>query len=325
VPPYGNEPESNGKRRDAIFAGLVLLLALSTTYLGEPLQQGVSSLLRGSVLRPFIATQQLLNDAQRRAGQVDELTARLDSVTAVMATQAAVMDENRTLRALLGLAERGGPRFVPATVLRPGTPGSRSMFILDVGIQDGVRQGSPVISPHGLVGVVREVRRDTSVGMDWSHPDFRASAMLVDGTTYGIVSRRAGLFSEDDRLILQGTAYSITVSRNTAVVTSGLGGVFPRGIPIGKVDRVLETEGAWRKSYWVQPMVEPGSVTHVLVLTEGAESDVSGVWPDEKLLTREEAIVRDNASPPRRVPPEAAADSVGRDGGEVSPDGVRGS
>jgi hypothetical protein len=57
------------------------------------------------------------------------------------------------------------------------------MFIVDVGGEDGVRVGSPVVSPRGLVGVIREVRATNAVGMDWAHPEFRASAMLADGST----------------------------------------------------------------------------------------------------------------------------------------------
>lgn len=293
MPPYGNEPETNGKRRDVIFAAIVVLLALSTTYVSEPVQQSVASALRASVLRPFIATQQRFSDARRRAGQVDVLTAELDSLTAVLATQSVLRDENRTLRAMLGLAERGGPRFVPATVLRPGTPGSQSMFIVDVGANDGVPQGAPVVAPHGLVGIIREVHGTSAVAMDWSHPDFRVSTMLVDGTTYGIVQRWPGRFAEDDRLILQGTAYNVNVRPGTPVVTSGLGRV-PRGIPVGKIDRVRDSEGSWRRSFYIEPMVEPGSVTHVLVLTEGSEEDVSGVWPIDSLSTREETIIRED-------------------------------
>jgi rod shape-determining protein MreC len=296
VPPYGNEPDSSARRRDIWFAALVILLAISTTYLGETVQQGISNVVQGSVLRPFIALQETLNDARRRAGEVDVITQRLDSVTAILATQAALVEENRLLRDMLGLVERGGPRFVPATALRPGTAGSESMFVVDVGSRDGVPMGAAVVGPQGLIGIIHEVRSQSAVGMDWSHPDFRASAMLVDGTSYGIVERRRGIFQEDDRLVLSGTAYTTRVRPGTMVVTSGLAGVLPRGIPIGKIDRLLDTEGSWRKSFWIEPMVEPGAATHVLVLTEGSAGDLSGVWPVDSLLTREEAIGRDPGS-----------------------------
>jgi cell shape-determining protein MreC len=293
LPAYGNEPETNGRRRDLILAGIVMILALSTSYLSEANQQRVAASLQVTVLRPFIATQEGLAKSRVRARQTDSLTAELDSLTAIVSTHSALIDENRILRSLLGLAERAGTSYLPATVLRSGTPGSESMFLVDVGFDDGVRRGAPVVSPRGLVGVIRDVRAGNSVGMDWSHPDFRASAMLADGTTYGMVESRRGRFREEDRLILNGIAYNQTVGAGIAVVTSGLGGVFPRGIPIGTVDGLADAQGRWRKSYWLRPMVVPGSATHVLVLRGGAGSDVSAIWPSDSSLTREEAPARE--------------------------------
>ena len=290
--PYGHEPESNGRRRDLVIAAVVFVLALVTTQTAEPTQQRLSSGLRSSVLRPFIWTQERLTEAARRAGDLDRITAQLDTLTATLATHQSLAEENRALRALLDLRERAGGHFVPATVLRPGTPGSESMFIVDVGAEQGVRTGAAVVNAYGLVGRINEVRPNQSIGMDWSHPDFRVSAMLADGTTYGIVRPSPGRFREDDRLVLQGTAYSVDVVPGVPVLTSGLSGVLPRGIPVGKIDRVLEAEGAWRRSFWVEPIVELGAATHVLVVTEGAEGALSAVWPLDSIVTTEEAIVR---------------------------------
>lgn len=278
--PYGNDAEPGGRRGELGVAVVVLLLAFSTSFVAEDTQQRISAGLQTTVLRPFIATQRSLEAARVGRAEADSLVALVDSLSGILSTQSALNDENRTLRALLGIAERAGPSYLPATVLRPGTPGSESMFIVDVGVADGVRAGAPVVSPFGLVGVVREVRADNAVGMDWSHPDFRVSAMLSDGSGFGLVGNRPGPFREADRLLLNGLPYNLDVAPGVTVVTSGLGGVFPRGIPIGRVAALADQEGNWRKSYWLAPMTEPGAATHVLVLTEGAGDDVGGVWAD---------------------------------------------
>jgi rod shape-determining protein MreC len=283
LPPYGTEPESNGRHRDLIVAAVFLVVAFSTLFLSRPTQRTVSTALQMSVLRPFIGIQRRLEFARTRAERVDSMVARIDSLSKLLASHSALADENRTLRSLLELSERAGPEYVPATVLRPGTPGSESMFILDVGSRDGVRNGSAVVGPFGLLGVIREVRRDDAVGMDWSHPDFRVSAMLEDGSAYGLVSRQAGAFREKDRLLLNGMPFNLDVEYGVTVVTSGLGGVFPRGIPIGQVEEEAETELEWRKSYWLKPVVEPASATHVLVLTEEAAPEVSGLWAPDSI------------------------------------------
>lgn len=293
MPSYAPEPESTGGRRQAALAVVVVLLSLVALYLPVSGQQGVAWTIRFTVLRPFIVLQERIRSSALRAQAVEALQAQMDSLTARMATQGALADENRTLRSLLELSDRMGPSFRPASVLRPGTAGSESMFILDLGARDGVKEGAPVVDRHGLVGVVREVRPATSVGMDWTHPDFRASAMLADGSGYGVVENRRGDFREADRLILNGTAYYETVPEGMAVLTSGLGGIFPRGIPIGAVDGVAEAEGRWRKSYFLRPMVHPSAVTHVLVASGEGVQDLTSVWPPDSALTRTEAIQRE--------------------------------
>ncbi len=296
MPALRAEPEATGGRRSVVLAVAFFVVAVVTSYLPGPNQQQIASAIRTTALRPFITIQRSLVAARLRAADVDVLRARLDSLVGVLSTMGALEDENRTLRSVLSLKRRIGPDFRPAELLRPGTPGSESMFILDLGASDGVRESAPVVDREGLVGVIREVRSHTSVGIDWTHPDFRASGMLADGTAYGMVENRHGAFREEDRLLLNGVAYHATIPDGTPVLTSGLGGVFPRGIPIGRIDGVAEAEAQWRKSYWVAPMVQPGSVTHVLVAVgESVPDDVSDAWPLDSLLTREQILRQERA------------------------------
>jgi rod shape-determining protein MreC len=269
-----------------------MLLALATPYLSEGTQDQIGSTLQATALRPFIATQRRLTEARANADRIAEMQSELDSLTAALSTQAALADENRTLRAMLDLAERARPAFVPATILRPGTPGSESMYLVDVGYRDGVREDAPVISALGLVGIIQDVRDRTARGIDWTSPDFRASAMLEDGTTFGIVENVRGASREEDRLLLNGIAYYATVTEGALVLTSGLGATYPRGIPIGTVEELAETQGEWLRSYWLRPAVEPGSVTHVLVETVEGPDDLLDLWIADSL----EAAAADSAA-----------------------------
>lgn len=277
MPAFAPDRETNGGRRRRIIAGVVFASALLVYYLPEATQQRAASMLRGSVLRPFIATQEQLVEARLNARQVEELQRQLDTLTAQLSTYRALEDENLTLRGILDLRDRMRPAFRPASVLRPGNTDSESLFLVDVGTEDGVRVGAPVVDLHGLVGIVREVRANTSVAMDWTHSDFRASAMLADGTSYGIVEARRGAFREQDQLILNGTAFFAPFPEGMVVLTSGFG-FLPRGIPIGTVESVAETEGQWSRSFLLDPMVRPESVTHVLVAVGDLAGETMEAW-----------------------------------------------
>lgn len=289
-----------------VFLGLALLMV----YLPGPRQQQVAAVLRSTVLRPFILTQEVLTRARVQTTRVEALRGRLDSLIALQTNRTTLAEENRRLRRLLGLSRRVGSGYAAASVLRPGTEGSESMFLLDVGRRDGVAEGAPVIVSDGLVGVVREVRSDRAIGMDWTHPDFRASVMTLDGATYGIVEPRRGDFREEDRLVLTGTPFHTELRAGTEIVTSGRGGVYPRGIPVGRVDGLAEAEGGWRKTYWVRPAVDVGSVTHSLV----------AVRPDSARPTDLRPAMVEEWTPPGADATEGDDGTVGSGGGSGTED-----
>jgi rod shape-determining protein MreC len=198
----------------------------------------------------------------------------------VVSAQASLAEENRRLRQLLGLRARAPSRFMPAAVIRVGTRGGESTFLLNVGGEAGLAPASPVIAAGGLLGVVWEVGPRSAQAIDWTHADFRASAMTADGNAYGIVEPRRGRYREEDQLALVGTPFHVDVRPGTRVVTSGRGGVYPRGILLGTVVGIEDADTGWRKSYLVRPAVRPEEASYVLVAVEGAEEmdDLSPLW-----------------------------------------------
>jgi len=291
---YGPEADEGRGKRQIGAAVLFFLVAVVLAYLPDAQQQRVASGVRATLLLPFTFTQSALAEARRRSQRAAELRSRLDSAVATLASLTTLREENRRLRGLLELSERVGESYVAASVIRPGTTGSESLIILDAGARDGLTVDAPVITRHGLLGVVREVRERTSVGIDWTHPDFAASAMTQDGTTFGIVESRRRDFRETDRLLLTATAYQTRLDEGTVLVTSGLGGLFPRGIRIGRVLSVAEEEEGWLRSYWIEPAVEPGGAAHVLVASVSptgiAPGDLGNAWPADSILTQRETV-----------------------------------
>jgi rod shape-determining protein MreC len=270
-----------GRRRDAAVAAGVLLVALVLFLLPAAAQRPVRRALRATILRPFVAGQEVVAERREHGADVTVVLAQRDSLAALVAAEASLAEENRSLRQLLGLKQRLGAAFVPAEVLHTGIPGAESTFLLSVGSADGVEVGSPVIAAGGLVGVVKDVDAHTSQAIDWTHPDFRASAMTADGSAYGIVEARRGVFRENDMLSLTGAPFHSDIPAHTRVVTSGRGGIYPRGIPLGTVIGIEEADTGWRKSYLLRPAVRPQGVTHVLVgVLRGAAmgNDLSALW-----------------------------------------------
>ena len=116
-----------------------------------------------------------------------------------------------------------------------------------------------------------------------------------------------GDFREEDRLQFNGTAFHTSLQDGTMVVTTGLG-VIPRGIPVGTIAGLADEDQGWRRSYWLTPMVEPGSVTHVLVATEprSLPDGVSSGWMEDP-VSGDTTIADEEQGP---VGPARPGDSV---------------
>lgn len=296
------EPREQDGRREYGLALVLLFLSLVLCMLPTGPQQWISTGLRSTVLAPFIWGQQQVSSARVQAVQSIELQARVDAMTSRMLQLEALGLENRELRSLLGLSVRMGREFLPASVVRSGTAGSESVFMLDVGSADGLEPNAPVVIAEGLIGVVWELRERTALAIDWTHPEFRASAMTEDGATYGFIESRAGPARELDRMMFNGAPYHSDVAPGTPVVASGYGGVFPRGTPIGWVDEVAEIGEGWRKAYWVRPAVIPAEVTHVLVALGAVEVPTDGEpdlwWQDHHAETPDSGAIAVTDSTP---------------------------
>jgi rod shape-determining protein MreC len=275
------EGNRRGRRRDAAIAGGLLLLALFLFLLPAGYQRPVRQAVRGTVLQPFLSMQAELVARRNRSVDVNELRAQRDSLAALVLAQATLAEDNRRLRSLLGLSARVESEFLPTEVIWVRLPGAESTFLLPVGERHGVYVGSTVVGSGGLIGVVWEVDENTSQGIDWTHPEFAASAMTANGDVYGIVEPRRGRFREEDVLVMTQAPFHSDVRPGTRVVTSGRGLVHPRGVPLGTVVGIEEADTGWRKSYLLQPAMRPESATHALVairLEPGARRDLSQLW-----------------------------------------------
>lgn len=247
-----------------IVLGLALL-SLIAVNLPADAQRSVSNAVRQSVLRPFIEIQLMVSRARAQAREYLTLRAQMDSALTFVASHRTLAEENRQFRGLLDLPDRSSGRLVPVSVTRSGTAGSASVFRIDKGSAEGIRRFDAVITDLGLLGQVQEVSTSSALAFDWSHSEFRVSAMTADGGAHGLVQAVRGGFREQDRLVLSGTAYLSSIEPGVEVLTSGRGGVFPRGIRIGWIAGVAGESEGWDISYYIAPAVYPGSATYAVV------------------------------------------------------------
>jgi rod shape-determining protein MreC len=243
----------------------------------DPLAQG----LRQTVLAPFLFLQRQTELLAAARARYDAVVAQRDSSALAATFLPELRSENVRLRGLLGLSARLAGGYVSAEILHQPEPTNPLSFVVSAGRREGVRPLSAVVSPEGLVGLVAAVDDHTSVVLSWAHPEFRASAIAADGSVVGIAAPHGADGPGVWLLELQGVLYRQQVPAGTVIVTSGLGGVFPRGIPIGTVVGPAGEAKGWGRTYLVRPAVHPAALSHVMILTSPrpAGSDLRGAFP----------------------------------------------
>ncbi len=224
--------------------------------------------IRRTLLAPLLAVQHQAETQKNARARFQEVLAERDSAVLTSGSVNVLRDENRSLRALLRLEGRVEQSHVTAEVMHQSFPTDGLTLLLSAGARDGVKVFDPVIAPRGLVGVVQEVDPRTSIVMTWAHPDFRVSVMAAEGQIFGLVAPLSSRNPNTALMELRGVPYREKVEPGTVLLTSGVGGVYPRGIPVGEVLSVQEDREGWIRTYLVRAAVPPGSVSHVIILTD---------------------------------------------------------
>ncbi len=251
----------------------VLLLALQqtgrlgtveglVTMVTAPGQSGLSTLtnrLSASLtnLRNYRSLQRRLTELERIVESLSVENLRLQEVER----------ENQRLRELLQFAEtrpsfelQGGQ--IIARVIGQNATNFLNVAMIDLGARHGLRVGMPVVNEQGLVGRISEVTSTTSKVLLITDPSSTVNAILQSSRLTGVISGRPGSYPVIG-FLPQGTEIGV----GEVVLTSGMGGTFPKGIHIGQVVEVWQRDVNVFQEAVVRPTVNFGQLEEVMVVT----------------------------------------------------------
>jgi rod shape-determining protein MreC len=221
-----------------------------------------------------------------------QLRADLDAALTWRDETLALRRENARLRALLGLkTEPPLPMVSAHTVLDARGPFSNSR-LADAGAAEGVVEGNPVLSDHGLVGRVVGVGDQVSRVMLLTDVESRMPVMVARTNGRAILTGDGG---PNPQLAYLRTHDAL--QEGDRILTSGDGGVAPRGLPVGTA--VKGFDGAWRVT--LDADAEPIDFVRILLFKDF--SQVAGPLPPSQLPST--ATDAPEAPPPTTPPPGA--------------------
>lgn len=200
--------------------------------------------------------------------RVEELEEQVADYQSKLVDYEKLQKQVEAYEKFLGVKEKNPDfQFVAGTVIGRDAADVFGSFVLNCGSADGVAVGDPVISGEYLIGIVNETSPTSCTVLSVCDPKFSAAA-------YEIRTGEAGYTQTTTKLGVQGILKLSGLERDTAVAeggivcTSGVGGVFPRGLIIGTVTTVQKEEGDISYYAEVKPEIEISEVQDAFVITD---------------------------------------------------------
>jgi rod shape-determining protein MreC len=257
------------RRGEILVLILVVVASVGLMMLSSGAKDTTARSLNDAAVTPVQSALTGVTGLRGLRGENDSLRARLAQAELELA---AVKERGRAtarLEEMLEFRERSRFRLVAARIVAREAAGDGTELKIDRGSVDGLRKNLAVITPDGLVGKISAVDPGSAFVRPLTGRHCRASARLTRTRTEGVLE-----WTPDRGLQLTFLPYRSDVAVGDEVISSGLGGVFPRGIPAGTVSAVGEDPGDGSRRVNVDPVVDFGSLEEVFViLAERAPED----------------------------------------------------
>ena len=174
--------------------------------------------------------------------------------------------ENTTLQQYMNLTDKyASYQTIPAYVINKDVSNFSSTLILNVGTKDGIRENMTVIADKGLVGHVISVTENTckvQVIIDSAS----TVSCTISTTNESIICK--GTLENDQVLRASYIPTGAELIQGDSVYTSGVGGIYPKGIIIGTVKEIVTTSNITDRYAIVEPAVDFSKVDTVLIINE---------------------------------------------------------
>ncbi|NNU91217.1 rod shape-determining protein MreC [Anoxybacillus sp. CHMUD] len=213
-----------------------------------------------------------VNDLRHTYEENKRLKEHLEQYVLLQSEVESLKKENERLRELLNKKE-GLRDFVAiqATVIGRNPERWEETLIVNKGSQHGVEKNMAVITPQGLIGKVRSVSPFSATVQLLSAKDRqnRISAFIQgDENVFGLIE---GYDEERETLLLKRIPYDAKIEKGQRVFTSGLGGIFPKGLFIGEVEEVVADEYGLTQIAYIKPAANFYDIDDVIIVKRKIE------------------------------------------------------
>lgn len=191
------------------------------------------------------------------------LKAQLDGVRLEEESLAEDARQGQRLQALLGFKEKYVYKTVAAQVIGSAGTEQSQVLLIDKGSDDGIHSDMPVITPEGIVGKTRDVFAHTSQVLEISDQTSGAGVILEKTRIRGVL--RGNSWGQPE---IVNVSPDERIQHGEPVLTSGGDAIYPRGLAVGSVDRIVPDPDGTLVNVLIRPAANLSKLEEVLVITQ---------------------------------------------------------
>lgn len=227
-------------------------------------------MLGSAVAAPFGALGNITQNATASSETLSELKKRNEELTAQVAELSEAQETAERLEKLVGLKSTYSLESTAARIIGSTGDAWTDSVIIDKGSASGFEVGMPVCSSGGVIGQIIEVSANTSTVRLITDDQSGVSAMIQGSRAQGVLQGQA-----DGTLRLEYVVSDAEVATGDIVITSGIGGTFPKGLPLGTVASIDRAPNAVYYTIVVRAASSAESNEEVLVITSVSEDQIA--------------------------------------------------
>lgn len=182
----------------------------------------------------------------------------------------SILHENNRLRQLLHASENEIEDTITADVVEVLLQPNKQQILINKGRYHGLKEGLPVIDSQGVIGFISEVNEWISQVILVSDPNFAIPVENSRNGNRGIVIGKG----DPNTLGMLHVTDTLDMKEGDVLVTSGLGGRFPPGYPVGKIEKITKEQSSPFLNVVASPIAGINSRRHLLVVTKNVPKEV---------------------------------------------------
>ena len=244
---------SNGENNASFFENVASKLVM-------PVQNGLTYLKN-----KISGNSTFFTDINKLKEENEELQAKNSELEQSLRELENIKTENEMLKGYMNLTEKYGEyQTIPAYVINKDISNYSKTIIINVGKNDGIQENMTVIADEGLVGYIVSVT-DTTAKVQTIIDTASSVSATMSSTDESIVCKGTLDSTKELKAMYIPTDYNII--QGDSIETSGLGGMYPKGIHIGTVKQVEATKNVTDRYAVIETAVDFDKLSTVLVIT----------------------------------------------------------